>query len=226
VARTVLIFEDDDSLRSLIRETLAIDGYRVLEAETAAIGLHLFSKEKPDLVILDINLPGEDGISICRKIRAHSTQKATPVIMLTARTEFDSKKQGFDAGADHYLTKPFPPQELLLWAGALLRRLEPGKDEPNTLTVGELTIDVAAHLVHYKGQRVDDLTGKEFDLLYFLVKKRPQVVSRKQVLSQLWHTVAVDRLVDTHLSNLRKKIPQELSDKLQTVPGKGFRYLE
>jgi DNA-binding response OmpR family regulator len=103
--------------------------------------------------------------------------------------------------------------------------MEYGKDE-GVVRAGDCAIDVNAHLVRYKDQVIPYLTCKEFELLYFLVKKRPQVLSRKHILSKLWHTIAVDRVVDTHLANLRKKLPVELADKIQSVPGKGYRFLE
>ena len=143
--------------------------------------------------------------------------------MLTWRRVLDQKWGGVVAGADHYLVKPVHPRELLLWASSLLRRAEP-EEEGGLLEAGELSIDRAAMVVRFKGEPLPKLTVKELELLYFLVRKRPGVLSRKHILSTLWRTVAVDHVVDTHIGNLRKKLPPEISDRIQNVPGKGFRY--
>lgn len=222
--KTVLLIEDEAFSRQAAALALSGAGYRVLETDAIAEGFHLFQREKPDLVVLDLLLPDGSGVDLCRKMRAHKNLAATPVIMLTAKGELDDKESGFDAGADQYLVKPVLPRELLLWVQALLKRLQFDQGGGGQLEVGELTIDPAAHLVRFRDATVLNLTVKEFDLLYFLVRHRPKVLSRAYILNNLWHTVAVDRLVDTHMGNLRRKLPPELADKLHTVPGKGFRF--
>lgn len=224
--KLILIIEDDPSIRVMIRELLTPEGHRILEADGAQVGLHLFRSRKPDLVLLDVELPDGNGREVCRKIRASESLGATPVIMLTGQAKLEDKLSGFDVGADQYLAKPMRPEELIMWVRALLRRVGYDKEEGDELRSGELAIDLKAHLVRFREQTIGHLTGKEFDLLYYLVKKSPNVLSRKYILSSLWHTVAVDHLVDTHISNLRKKLPPEVSDRIQNVPGKGFRYLE
>jgi DNA-binding response OmpR family regulator len=175
---------------------------------------------------LDNYLPDISGLDICRRIRSHGSLFATPVIMLTGQAGLEEKEAGFAAGADQYLVKPVSPRELILWVQALLRRLGFDNEEGVTLAVGDLEIDKTSYLVRFQGQVMPHLTGKEFDLLYFLVKHRPKVLSRKQILSQLWHTITVDRVVDTHISTLRRKLPTLLSDRIQNLPGRGFRYFE
>lgn len=221
--RTVLLVEDDSSVRAPLRTAFEAAGYRVLEADLAAVGLNEFRTKEPDLVVLDVELPDGTGLEVCKAVRAHKTLSKTPVIMLTGRGELDQKGEGFGAGADHYLVKPVHPRELLLWAGSLLRRAQP-EEEGGLLEAGELSIDRAAMVVRFKGEPLPKLTVKELELLYFLVRKRPGVLSRKHILSTLWRTVAVDHVVDTHIGNLRKKLPPEISDRIQNVPGKGFRY--
>lgn len=206
-------------------EALSGAGYRVHEADGVAVALHLFRTHEPDLAVLDLELPDGSGLEVCKGIRAHKTLSATPVIMLTGKGGLDDKGAGFEAGADQYLVKPVAPRELLMWTGALLRRLKLDAGEGEELRAGELGIDLKSHLVRFKDRTISNLTVKEFELLYFLVRKRPQVLSRKFILSNLWHTVAVDNVVDTHIFNLRRKLPPEAADKLQSVPGKGFRYL-
>ncbi|TPW19471.1 MAG: two-component system, OmpR family, alkaline phosphatase synthesis response regulator PhoP [Elusimicrobia bacterium] len=221
--KTVLLVEDDSGVRAPMRTAFEAAGYRVLEADLAAVGLNEFRTKEPDLVVLDVELPDGTGLEVCKSIRAHKTLSKTPVIMLTGRGELDQKGEGFGAGADHYLVKPVHPRELLLWAGSLLRRAEP-EEEGELLEAGDLSIDRAAMVVRFKGEPLPKLTVKELELLYFLVRKRPGVLSRKHILSTLWRTVAVDHVVDTHIGNLRKKLPPEVSDRIQNVPGKGFRY--
>ncbi|MFA5138713.1 MAG: response regulator transcription factor [Elusimicrobiota bacterium] len=224
-SRRILLIEDDAETRSGIESMLIANGYEVLPTDLLSTGWHLFTTQKPDLVILDLGLPDGSGLDFCQKLRDHESLGSTPVIMFTAQSGFDTKLAGFKAGADQYLTKPVAPKELSLWVEALLRRLGYDKDEGDVLLAGGCEIDLRARLVRFKGKLIPYLTCKEYELLYFLVKHQPQVLSRKQILSTLWHTVAVDHLVDTHLTNLRRKLPRELAVKIQAVPGKGYRFL-
>jgi DNA-binding response OmpR family regulator len=224
--KLILVVEDDAATRSMLRAVLEEDGHRVLESDGAAVGLHLFRTRKPDLAVLDVNLPDGDGMDLCRKMRSSPAQGSVPVIMLTAKSGMEDKLSGFDAGADQYLTKPICAKEFLMWVRALLRRVGLDKEEGPQLRCGDLIVDSKARIVAFKGQAIANLTGKEFDLIYHLVKKRPQVLSRKFILASLWHTVASEHLVDTHISNLRKKLPPEVSNRIQNVSGVGFRFFE
>ena len=222
----ILFVEDDAAIRAPIKEILVVSGYRVFEAETVEMGKHLFVRNCPDLVILDVNFPDGTGLDVCQAIRAHKTLSRTPVIMLTGAAKLEEKTAGFAAGADHYLIKPIDPKELLLWVRSLLKRAAPEEASTSAVDAGDLKVDLEAHVAHFKGERIADLTAREIELLFALVRKRPKPLSRKFILSKLWRTVAVDHLVDTHISNLRKKLPAELADRIQSVPGKGFRYLD
>ncbi|MBI4425518.1 MAG: response regulator transcription factor [Elusimicrobia bacterium] len=225
--KTVLVVEDDPLHRGVIEAALQVKGYRVLATDRVDGAWHLFLSQSPDLAILDVNLPDGTGVDLCQKIRAHKERWPTPVIMLTGRGELQNKAEGFQAGADQYLVKPVSPEEVMMWVEALLRRLSFDQDERGrVLKVGELEIDADAHLIRYRGTAMGGLTVKEFDLLSFLVQKRPKVLTRKYILDHLWHTITVDQVVDTHLSNLRRKLPRELADRIQTIPGKGFRFME
>ncbi|MFA5141303.1 MAG: response regulator transcription factor [Elusimicrobiota bacterium] len=224
--KTILLVEDDPETRSDLQAVLSSKGYRALATDLTSTGWHLFTSHKPDLAILDLSLPDGSGLDLCKKIRDHAELRFTPVIILTGRSELESKAAGFKAGADQYLVKPVAPTEILLWVEALLRRVEYAQEDGDILQAGDCSIDIGSHLVHFQGETIPYLTCKEFELLYYLVKNRPKVLSRKHILSRLWHTIAVDRVVDTHLANLRKKLPQELADKIQSVPGKGYRFLE
>lgn len=223
--KTVFLLEDDPNIRVPLRDALSAAGYIVAEADRLDVGRQLLRTAQPAVAVLDIELPDGSGVELCKEIRSSKTLASTPVILLTGKGQIDDKSVGFEAGADHYLVKPVQPREVIMWVGALLRRLKIDAGEADVLEVGELSIDVKAHLVRFKDESISSLTVKEFELLYFLVRKRPQVLSRKFILSNLWHIVAVDNIVDTHLHNLRKKLPKELALRIQSVPGKGFRYM-
>ncbi|MBI4347182.1 MAG: response regulator transcription factor [Elusimicrobia bacterium] len=222
----VLLLEDEEGARVAAGQMLSAGGFHVVPADTIESGWKLFLEHKPRLAILDIELPDGSGVDFCRKIREHQELKDTPVIMLTAKSGLESKKGGFEAGADQYLVKPVDPQELLLWVKALLRRLALEHGESDVLRAGDLELDAKAHMVKWQGTPLPRFTVKEFDLLYFLVEKRPKVMSREQILKQVWDTITVDHVVDAHLHKMRKKLPPVLSDRIQNIPGKGFRYIE
>lgn len=225
LGKKIVVVEDDANIRGMLRAILAGEGHRVIEAENVAVGLHVIQVEKPDLLVLDMGLPDGSGLDIVRKVRSSKTLGSTPIIMLTACGTLDDKAAGFECGVDQYLVKPISPPELRLWARALLHRVWLDTGGAARIESGELVIDTDALLVEFRGKTIAELTVKEFELLYFLVKNSPKVLSRKHVLTNLWHTVAVDRLVDVHISNIKKKIPVELADRIQSVSGKGFRYL-
>jgi len=222
---TILLVEDDPGVRVPMREALSAAGYLVAEADRLDVARHLLRSAKPALAVLDVELPDGSGIELCREIRANKALGPLPVIMLTGKGAMDDKGAGFEAGADQYLVKPVQPREVLLWVGALVRRLKLDAGEADVIEAGDLAIDLKSHLVRFKDRTLSDLTVKEFELLFFLVRKRPQVLTRKYILSNLWKTIAVDNVVDTHIHNLRKKVGPELALRLQSVPGKGFRYL-
>lgn len=225
-SKIILLVEDDPGVRKLMAAGLEGAGLRVLEAEGVEAGLALFRLRKPDLVVLDVKLPDGDGFEVCRKIRESKDKGATPVIMLTAQSGFEDKAAGFTAGADQYLVKPVDVKELVLWVQALLRRLALDRDEGDVLQVDEVAIELDSHRVRWREHVIGNLTVKEFELFYFLVKKMPQVLSRQAILSQLWHTITIDRVVDVHISNLRRKLPPQLADRIQAIPGRGYRFVD
>jgi len=223
--RKILLVEDDAHVRIPIREIMVGAGYRLVEAESVEMGIHLFRTQEPDLLILDRHLPDGSGLEVCAAVRKHASLSKTPVIMLTGAGKLEEKAEGFAAGADQYLVKPVDPKELVLWVDSLLRRMDMAEDPGAVIEAGELRIEVDAHMIRFKDRELADLTVKEFELFQFLVRNRPRPLSRQFILSKLWHTVAVDNLIDVYISKLRKKLPTELADRLQSVPGKGFRYL-
>lgn len=227
--KSILLVEDNNELSSVLKFALAEAGYEVTVSDLIGSGFNIFQNSRPDLVIADIDLPDGSGLELCRKIRAHKPLSSTPVIILTGHTDIDTKMLGFSSGADQYLSKPITSGELLMWAGALLKRVDLDRDGGGNcgkITAGDLVIESESRLVKYKGGTIDTLTTKEFELLSALVTHRPKVLTRKFILSKVWNTVAVDHLADTHVYNIRKKLPRELADKIQSVPGKGFRFFE
>ncbi len=223
-APRVLIVEDETKISQLIAKNLAAIG---LECNTAADGiaaLDLFAKVEPDLVVLDLMLPGMDGLDVCRRIRARSR---VPILMLTARRDEADVVLGLELGADDYMTKPFGVRELVARVRALLRRALPEEDAP--VHLGPLALDPGRRRLTIDG-RPADLTTLEFDLLLFLAKHPGRVFSRDQLLEQVWgrDRVVDSRSIDSLVSRLRKKVePDPDSPKfVQTVWGSGYRMAE
>lgn len=217
----ILVVDDDTALAEMIGIVLKSDGF---EAAFSAHGEQAFDawrNEKPDLVLLDLMLPGRDGIEICRDIRAES---GVPIIMLTARSDTIDVVAGLEAGADDYIVKPFNPKELVARIRTRLRPVLP--DDGQTLRVGDLTIDVSAHEVR-RGDELLSLTPLEFELLVALASKPHQVFTREQLLEQVWgyHYKADTRLVNVHVQRLRSKVELDPDNPkvVMTVRGVGYR---
>lgn len=217
----VLVVDDDLALAEMLGIVLRNDGFEVAHCADGAAALDMFRETRPDLVLLDVMLPGLDGIEVCRRIRRES---GVPIVMLTARTDTVDVVVGLNAGADDYVLKPFKPQELTARVRARLRRGE--EVEPERLTIGDLVIDVAGHSVKRDGKAVP-LTPLEFDLLVALARKPWQVFSREVLLEQVWgYRHAGDtRLVNVHVQRLRSKIEKdpERPDIVVTVRGVGYK---
>ena len=239
VNELLLIVEDDPSLREVIRLGLEGDGFRVTAAEDGPGALLAFASDKPDLVLLDVMLPGLDGIAVCRELRKVSL---APIVMLTARASTSDVVEGLEAGADDYVIKPFEFPELIARIRSALRRasaarpdglLPPrggeattGRSAPGALAMGPLAIDLGAFLVR-KGPREIPLTVTEFRLLCELAEHPGQVLTRDQLLESVWgYTYLGDsRLVDVHIQRLRAKVEDDPTHPtlIQTVRGVGYR---
>ncbi|WP_343036719.1 MtrAB system response regulator MtrA [Flexivirga aerilata] len=217
----VLVVDDDPSLAEMLGIILQGEGLEVSHCADGSGALEAFHESKPDMVLLDVMLPGVDGIEVCRRIRAESH---VPIVMLTARTDTVDVVVGLESGADDYITKPFKPQELVARVRARLRR----GDEPEAelLELGDLTIDVAGHSVKRDGAPIA-LTPLEFDLLVALGRKPWQVFSRETLLEQVWgYRHAGDtRLVNVHVQRLRSKVEKdpENPEIVLTVRGVGYK---
>lgn len=221
---TILIIEDEPELVRVLRSYLEQAGFTVLSAGRGDTGLSTWEHKRPDLVILDLNLPGLDGLDVAREIRRKGT---TPIIMLTARVEEADQLIGLEMGADDYITKPFSPRLVVARVRALLRRSEAATAVPQVLRVGDLEIDLDAHSVVSAGQLID-LTPTEFNLLATLVAQPGRAFTRLQLLeaAQGMAYEGYERTVDAHIKNLRAKIEADSKKprRIETVFGVGYRF--
>lgn len=216
------ILEDDGNIRKLISYTLQSQSFQCRGFEKPSDFWAALEQEKPELLLLDIMLPEEDGISILKKIRSDDRYKSIPVIMLTAKdTEFDVVT-GLDSGADDYVTKPFGMMSLVSRIKAVLRRYEKRGGESKILTAGPLKIDISKHTV-FAGDTQIFLTVKEFDLLSLLVENRGHVLRREQLLNSVWNIDAEieSRTVDVHIRTLRQKLGK-YEKEIETIRGVGY----
>jgi DNA-binding response OmpR family regulator len=225
VVATVLVVDDDPIVLDVVVRYLERDGFRTLTAADGQAARALLERERPSLVVLDVMLPGIDGLSLCRWIRASSD---LPVILLTARGEEADRIVGLELGADDYVTKPFSPRELTARVRTVLRRSAPAEPVPGALAFGELELDSAGREVRLDGKRLR-VTAKEFDLLWFLASNAGHVFSRDQLMSRVWgYEAALDTgTVTVHVRRLREKIEQDPSRprRLETVWGVGYRFV-
>jgi DNA-binding response OmpR family regulator len=221
---TILVVDDEPIVREVVVRYLRREGYRTLEAGDGDLAKTLVESERPDLVVLDLMLPGADGLSVCRWIRARGT---LPIIMLTARGEEADRIVGLEIGADDYVTKPFSPRELAARVRTVLRRSSPLLERAESLAFEELEIDAAAREVRRSGEPLH-LTAKEFDLLWFLASHPRRVFSRDQLMHRVWgYSSALDTgTVTVHIRRLREKIEADASAprRLETVWGVGYRF--
>jgi DNA-binding response OmpR family regulator len=224
MSTTVLVVDDEPIVREVVVSYLQHEGFRTLEAGDGDAARRLVEEEPPGLVVLDLMLPGTDGLELCRWIRARSD---LPVIMLTARGDEADRIVGLELGADDYVTKPFSPRELAARVRTVLRRSSAEIPRAERLTFGDLDIDARTREVT-KASEVLRLTAKEFDLLWFLANHPRRVFSRDQLMHRVWgYEAALDTgTVTVHVRRLREKIEDEPSkpQRLQTVWGVGYRF--
>ncbi len=234
MSEKILIVEDEISLQETLAYNLKKQGYEVFVAGDGQTALEIIRKTKPDLILLDIMLPGMDGFEVCRKIR---TEFSTPVLMLTARDDEIDRVVGLEVGADDYLTKPFSMRELIARVKAMLRRvyiireelktIQQNDDLSSILEFGNLKIDYGRREVRINDSPIN-LKPKEFDLLYYLIKHKNQVLTRDHILESVWgwEYIGDSRTVDVHVRWLREKIEDDPSTpkKIITVRGTGYRF--
>jgi two-component system alkaline phosphatase synthesis response regulator PhoP len=223
--KLVLVIDDEVHILELVKYNLEKEGYRVIACETGEEGLCMIRKEQPDLLILDLMLPGMDGLEVCKRIRKSSKMTGLPIIMLTAKGEEFDKVLGLEIGADDYMTKPFSVLELAARVKAVLRRADGRKEQPGIIRIGELTIDTQANRV-YRDNKAIELTSKEYDLLKVLAKNQGKILTRDYLLDKVWgyDFYGETRTVDVHIRHLRKKIEDDDGSPryIQTVRGIGY----
>jgi two-component system alkaline phosphatase synthesis response regulator PhoP len=222
----ILVVDDEPQIARLARDYLEKAGFRVVTAGDGSNALIVNRQERPDLVVLDLNLPGMDGLDVCRTIRRDSD---VPIIMLTARVEETDRLIGLELGADDYISKPFSPRELVARVRAVLRRVQGGVTQRGRIQAADLEIDLKGHRVTIAGEPVQ-LSRTEFNLLAALAQSPGQTFTRAQLLNRL-HGVAYDgydRSVDAHIKNLRRKIEADPSEPryVLTVYGVGYRFAD
>jgi len=231
--KKVLIIEDEPNIRELVLYNLGANGYEGIGADDGIMGITLVHTEKPDLILLDIMLPGKNGYDICRELRNEGNN--TPIIMLTAKNDEIDKVLGLEFGADDYISKPFGIRELMARINAVLRRYEDREtknhnpaSEDLQINIDDLHISIDRHEVSINGKTVE-LTLKEFDLICFLAKNRGIVFTRDQLLDKVWGIdyAGETRTVDVHIRYLRRKLGlDENEDKyIQTIRGKGYKMI-
>ena len=221
----ILVVDDEPDISALVAYHLARESYRVRTAPDGVEALRAIESEAPDLVVLDLMLPGISGLEVLRELRHRPELQSLPVILLTARGGEEDRIQGLQLGADDYIAKPFSPQELVLRVGAVLRRVRatPPVGEGKVLRLGPFRIDAAAARALVNGQELD-LTATEYRLLTTLVERRGRVQSRRQLLEAVWEVTAniTTRTVDMHIQRLRAKLG-DAAGWIETVRGFGYR---
>ncbi len=222
----ILVVDDDRQIVRLVRSYLEQNGFETLAAYEGTEALHLIRAEKPDLVVLDLMLPGLDGWEITRRVRSDPTIHATPIIMLTARVEDTDRIVGLEMGADDYIPKPFNPREVVARVRAVLRRAQGDSRPANSLQVGPIRMDLDRHQVMVDGRTLD-LTPTEFDLLRLLMSYPERAFTRMEMIDQAlgYAYDGMERTIDSHIKNLRKKlgIPKDQPGYIETVYGVGYR---
>ena len=226
MTQKILVVEDELDIIKLVRAYLEKAGYAVVTATAGQEALSVFRHERPNLVILDLNLPGMDGLDVCRALRRQSD---VPIIMLTARLDETDRLIGLEMGADDYIVKPFSPREVVARTRAVLRRAEGEPVKPDVLAAGEISLDMPRRQATQAGRPLN-LTAMEFDLLTVLLSHPGQVFTRMQLLEQVQETayVGYERTIDAHVKNMRSKLGDDPSNPrfIETVRGVGYRFVQ
>jgi len=225
---TILVVDDEEPIQELLRFNLEKEGYVVCIATDGEEALTHVASDQPDLIVLDLMLPGMDGLEVCRRLRSKPKFQQIPIIMLTAKGEEIDTVLGLELGADDYMTKPFSPRELLARIKARLRRPNSQEETESKIIVrGELRVDVTGFRVHVRGEETE-LTPKEFELLRVLVAHPGRVYSREELLERIWgyEYDGDTRTVDVHVRHLRLKVEKDPSnpDYIETLRGIGYRF--
>jgi len=220
---TILLVDDEPDILEIIGYNLSSEGYTIITAENGVKAIEKAKKQKPQLIILDVMMPEMDGIEACEKLRAIPDLSETVITFLTARGEDYSQVAGFDAGADDYITKPIKPKVLLSKVKSLLRRFKSSEKSPQTLKIGNITINREEYKI-YVGKQEMVLPKKEFELLALLASKPGKVFKREEILDKVWgnEVVVGGRTIDVHIRKLREKLGDK---KFKTIKGVGYKFV-
>jgi two-component system, OmpR family, alkaline phosphatase synthesis response regulator PhoP len=222
----ILIVEDERDIVKMLEYNLGKERFKTLSARNGETALELVGKEHPDLILLDLMLPGIDGLEVCKALKEEKRTASIPIIMLTAKSQESDKVIGLELGADDYMTKPFSPRELIARIKAVLRRIKDKDKFPEVFKIGELAVDFSKIRATIKGKPVE-LTAKEFELLKALIKANGRVLSREHLLNTIWgldRAVEIEtRTVDVHIGSLRKKLKSE-EKRIVTVKNYGYSF--
>jgi two-component system, OmpR family, alkaline phosphatase synthesis response regulator PhoP len=223
---TILVIDDEKDLIELVSYNLGKEGFAVRSAPNGEAGLASAISDLPDLILVDLMMPGMDGLEVCRRLRSNARTAATPIIMLTAKSAESDRVVGLELGADDYVTKPFSPRELAARVKAVLRRSSPQTGASAIIRHGDLAIDMTRREVSCQGNSIT-LTASEFRLLHFLATHPGQVFSRSELIDgALGREISVvDRTIDVHVTGLRKKLGN-CGEYIETVRGFGYRFRE
>jgi two-component system, OmpR family, alkaline phosphatase synthesis response regulator PhoP len=224
--KRILLIEDEEDIAALIKLQAEASGYKMHVEVDGINGYRAIEREKPDLVVLDIMLPGQNGFDVCRKIKSNPELRTIPVIILTAKGEELDMVLGLELGADDYVAKPFSPKVLFSRIKAVLRRSKELEKAPKVISFGEFTLEVDRYLLR-KGDKIITITLSEFGILRRLLTNRGKVLTRNQLLDDIHNDDAfiVDRNIDVHIASLRKKLGPNF-DWIETVRGVGYRFRE
>lgn len=229
MASTILIVDDEPSICELLTFNLDKAGYHTMEANNGHTALELARTAKPDLIILDLMLPGIDGMEVCRALKGQQYTAGIPIIMLTAKNDEIDTIIGLELGADDYMTKPFSPRELIARVKAVLRRSQKDSRQDGQLVVGKLKLNFTSYEV-YLGNEKMELTPKEYELLKLFVTNVGRAYTREQLLEKVWgyEYFGDTRTVDVHVRHLRAKLAKlpEVAEAIETVRGVGYRFSE
>lgn len=229
MATTILIVDDEPSICALLAFNLDKAGYHTLEADNGHTAVELVRTAKPDLIILDVMLPGIDGMEVCRILKGQQHTAGIPIIMLTAKNDEVDKIIGLELGADDYMTKPFSPRELVARVKAVLRRSHKGSIQDGQLVVGKLKLNFTSYEAYLASDKLE-LTPKEYELLKLFVTNVGRAYSREQLLEKVWgyEYFGDTRTVDVHVRHLRAKLAKqpEIAEAIETVRGVGYRFSE
>ncbi len=224
--KRILLIEDEEDIAALIKLQAEVSGYKLHVEVDGINGYRAVERERPDLVILDIMLPGENGLDVCRKIKSHPDLKSIPVVMLTAKSEELDIMLGLELGADDYVAKPFSPKVLFSRIKAVMRRMKEPEKTQNVVRFGDFVLDIDRYMLK-KGEFIIPITLSEFGILKRLLANRGKVMTRNQLLDDIQNddSFIVDRNIDVHIAALRRKLGPDF-DWIETVRGVGYRFKE